>query len=521
MTSKQPRPYCRILDYINATNGALGATIQSTCSERLLSGGRKFGVTFIIPDKAFIARVDKLVDSDNIEDSAKACDMINSLIMRDGYKTTADWTSRGAVSNALFDSQIVEVASTSPKEVVFKSGAKIVIDPDFKDSSSHKNLAVWKLVSGEMPITTDKPMIRAAKNIKGKTGSYMPTTDHSQSLRFKIALAVENSYAVGRIQHDNGESGRDAFCEHVCSLLHFIMNVKSDHALMFGKILPVISFDKFDFYVLVEPHKHGIAAYLIDDAVIAEWWQTKPACNVHDVREQVEKMLTEGTDALVYTDRLGLLAKIAELRIPLTKRVDSQPRSAVDAIEADYNTLINTNSIGGLGPVYPESLIAYYRSEPGLKMLHDELRYLSYGAFYHLESAPFEPAAFHELVNMIGECLYNDDHGKGQKLLNKTTIKYQIVPTDKLDEIKIFVNSTMFMYIPLTKAECVGLKQKHSISRPDPNMITLFNISADLYNRHDRIVAHGNGNNVASMIMSLDVSKLDPALVAVLRKKLA
>lgn len=518
MATKQPRPYCRILDYINATNPELAETIQSTCSEQLLRGGRKYGVTLIVPDKAFIARVNKLVDSDSIEDSVKACAMVNSLIMRDVYKTPTDWTTRGVVSNALFPSQIVEVASTSAKEVVFKSGAKITPDPDFKDSSSAGNLAVWKLTSGEMPITTDKPAMAEAKKSKTKTGGYIPTPDHSQALRFRIARAVENLYAIGRIQHDAGEPDKDAFCENVCSLLHFIMNVKSDHALMYGKILPLISFDKFDFYVLVEPHKHG-KAYLIDDALITEWWSTKPACDVHAVRAQVEKMLVEGEGALVYTDRLALLAKISELRLPLTKRAESQPRSAVDAIEADYIALEKNNAIGGLGPVYPESLIAYYRSEPGLKMLHDELRYLSYGSFARLESEPFDPCVFHELVNTIGECLYNDDHGKGQKLLNKTAIKYQIAPTDKLEEIKLFVNSTMFMYIPLTKEECMSIKQKYSLSRPNPHEIVLFNISADLFNRHARLACRDH-SSVATMIATLDVSKLDPALVEALRKKL-
>ncbi len=524
MANKQFKTHCRIVDYVEVADPDLFALIKGLCTEGALTSLKgKPGITFLMPqDKTFRATLEKLAYSDKTEDATRAGDMLNACIMRDVFKTPADWKSR-EVSNALYPSQIVEVESTNAKEVIFKSGAKAVLDTDFKDASRKSNLAVWKLVSGEIPVTTDKPANMMRKKTGGKTGGYDPGNVQSAGERFKIALAVENAYVVSRAS----PSQRDVYCEYTLSLVNYILHVRNDSALFYEKVLPMISLDKIDFYLLVEPHRTS-GQYLLDDNLIHEWWsqRNKLQIDMNGIRKEIEQMLNPGsgagTNALIYTQRSTILDRIDEVRKGLSQATDARPRSCVDMISKVYDDMIQTNSIGGLSPVYPAGLIQYYQAESGLKLVHDELRYLTFGAFRRLESRPFDYGAFHELTNMIGECLHastQDERGQTQKLLNKNSIKYLISPKDKLQEIRIFLYSTMFMYIPMTEADSTNLGVKNSITRPNPDNIVVFNICKNLYTQHKRILSGNADDSLISAMMSLDVSNLDAGLRDQLKKK--
>lgn len=532
MASKQFKTYCRIIDYVDAVDPELSKIIRGLCVDMSLGSLKgKPGITFLMPqDKAFRAKLEKLAYSDKIEDSNKANDMLNALIFRDVFKSPSDWMAKkDDIPNSLLPSQHVEIESTTANGVIFKSGAKAVIDTDFKDASRRGNLAVWKLESGEIPVTTDKPSsFKYAKSGKAKTGGYNPGNLASQSERFNIAIAVENAYALCQLQQDTGASGhkrRDVYLEHTMSLVNYILHVRNDKALLLDKVLPLVSLDKIDFYLLVEPHRAS-GNYILDDMLIHEWWVNRHnhPCSIAKVVQELEELLDAGDQALIYSNRAQVFEKIAEVRDKLSKYVDARPRGIVDEISKAYDELNNNNTINGLGPIYPQGLAAYYASEPGLKMLHDELRYLTYGAFKQFESHRFDIGAFNELVNMIGECLYAgtaDERARSQKLLNKTSIKYLISPTEKVQEIKIFLYSTMFMYVPMTSADANNLKQKNSVSRPDPNNIVIFNIAKDLYTQHKRIIDDTDASNldIVAALRTLNVDSLDPVLRDELKKK--
>ncbi len=173
--------------------------------------------------------------------------------------------------------------------------------------------------------------------------------------------------------------------------------------------------------------------------------------------------------------------------------------------------------------MFPEALANYYKVEQGLKLIQDELRFLTYGAFKRLECERFDTGAFHELTNMIGECLHagsKAERDQTHKLLSKTAIKYLIAPSDNIREVKIFCYSTAFMYIPLL-AEAQALAVKNSTSRPDPARLVVFNIAKDTYVQHQRLLAHDHGatNDLLSALRSLNVDTLDPVLRAELANK--
>jgi hypothetical protein len=526
------KTYCTIIDYIDAVDPELSNIIKLLCAaSNLTSIKGKPGITFLMPDSAYLAEIKELAYSDKTEKATQAADMINALIIRDVFRTPSDWKSKEAV-NSLFPYQVVEVASTSANEVVFKSGAKAVIDDKFMKQSLSMDrsdntkkpqnpgvLAVWKL-TGKIPVTTDKPATK--KNKKGAvTGGYNPGHLVTQGLRFKIALNVENAFAMACASGNSNK--KCAYTEYTLSLLNHIMNKRKDTALMYDKVLPMLSWDKFDFYVLIEPHRNG-GEYLLDDGLIADWWQTQAPFNAQTVCDQVCSLLKSGSGCAIYTDRVAVLNAIDKIRKEPIKIADSNKfRTLVDVVADRYDNFINTNSIGGVSNVLPAGVIRFYQNEPGLKMVHDELRYLTFGAFQRLESQ-FDFGAFHELCNLIGECLHANDveRNSNQKLLNRNVIKSLISPSDLIDEIKIFVCSTMFMYVPMTREEANNLKQNNSTTRPDPHNIVIFNIAKNSYDQHDRLVKLAPMNqDLADALLSLDVSKLDENVRNMLKAKLS
>lgn len=532
--AQKVKTHCRIVDYIDSNYPPeIGSIIRATCADMTLNTLKgKAGITFIIPSDKSLKEIEKLVYSDKVEDMHLAQDMINAHIMRDVFKNGQSW-QKADVPNSLLPAQHVEVKSTTANEVKFANGAVAKLDTNFKDASKRENLAVWKMTSGEIPVTKDKPakLTFSKMNVKRKTGGYIPSTELSISNRFKIALAVENAYALCQSQVSMFSEHRDVYIETALSLVHYIM--QNDQNLLFSRVLPVISFDKMDFYYLVEPHRAN-GEFLISDEIISSWWQQRDrnkvsACKViSDINMSLEN---HKDSALLYSGRASILEKIANARQTLNDVIGSQGRRCVDAVADFYTKLEQNNTIEGLGPVYPQGIADYYSANSGLKLVHDELRYITFGEFSKLESRNFDFGRFHEITNMIGEYLYTDNSGDDQskkaRLLNKQSIRFMIFPSEKCSEIKIFVYSTFFMYIPMTKSEADNLKSKYSLKRPDPNNIMVYNISKVLYDKHSRLLNQDGMNfgsypDVASIIKSalgLDLSSIDSNMREELKKK--
>lgn len=512
--------YCKIIDYLDADHPKIAELIRGLCAEANITSFKgKKGITFLLPaaTNPFLAKLEKLAVSTKIEEANKASDMLNALILRDVFKSSDDWTKK-EVANSIFPSQLLEVASSSGNEVTFKNGAKATLDTTFKNKCRKDNLAVWILNSGEIPVTTDKPARKTVdKQIsKNKVGSYDPGSYENYNQRFKIALAVENSYAYSMLQQDGKKTDTDVYLETTFSLIYYILHVLNDEQLIINKVLPLISLDKFDFYVLIEPHR-VTGNFLLPDTIINQWWGNRHSyiSSIKQIHTELEKLLGNNHTALVYSDRKSLLDAVMDKRRQLMSMSNAQPRAIVDNIDQIYKEIETTNKLDDVGPIFPDDLAAYYADNPGLKMLHDELRYLTYGAFKELEMTSFDIGRFHEITNMIGECLYTSTNTNiSGKLLNKESIKYLISPNEKIAEIKIFLYSTMFVFIPTTSAELDDIKIKYTVYRPDPHQIVLFNISKDLYTQHHRILTQDSthNNNIIEALKSLNLDTLDPVL---------
>ena len=521
MSNKKFKVFCHIFDYVESADPELAELLKGTCADMSLRSTKgKGGLTLLIPeDKGYRKEISDFAYSDKPEEANKATDMLNALIFRDVFKTPSDWIAKkDDIPNGLIPSQHVEIDSATATEIVFKNGARATPDKGFKDSSKKQILAVWRLTSGKMPVTTDKPAKLKYMKSGKEIGSYELTTTMAQSSRHQIAIEVENEYFLNQVQVRKGGQYRNVYLEYIASFLHHV--IQKDMNLMYEKILPLISLDKLDFYVLIEPHKFG-GNYLISDVIINNWWSSREMCDVLSMIQTVQKLLNSSpSDSLIYKDRAGLLNRIHSTR---KLAFETRPRSIIDPIEAVYKQLEDNNTIDGAGPVYPDALYQYYKSEPGLKLIHDELRYTSFLRFKALEqSAIFDHGALDKLLNDIGECLYASTEGEratSKLLLNKKVLKYLISPNDVVTEIGMFVNSTMFLYVPMTFDESCSLKQKNQIGRPEPGKVTLYNVAREIYTHHSRIKPAAD--SLVAQLRLLDVSSMDPALRDELKRKFA
>lgn len=532
MANKQFKTHCRIIDYIESTDADLAQVIRGVCADGSLGSTKgRPGTTFLMPqDKAFIKKISDLAFSSDVDDADKANDMINALIIRDVFKTPGEWMAhKDDIPNALYPSQHVEVESATATEIIFKSGARATLDKNFKDASRRKNLAVWKL-TGEIPVTKDKNATnKYTRQAKGKTGGYAASTVESQNLRFQICKQVEQEFAAAAMQKKGawinyGRAAVGVYHVYTQSLINWMLN-NGHGELVRDRVIPIISLDVVDFYFLVEPHKTG-TNMLLSDAIIKGWWDNKNSAEKQKYVFNHVGMLqnkTSANGALVYANRAKIVAEINLARKKVTGIIESKPRAGPEMIEKIYKELEANNSIGAASPIYPADLAAFYNQEAGLKLVQDELRYLSFAIFQKLDSN-FDLGLFHEVTNMIGECLHAgnpDDRSRCLRLLNTKTIKYLIAPTEKIQEIHMFVECGMFLYIPLTIAEI----EASGVKRPTVGNIVVPDMRDWLYKMYTNDINDGafTGASEHSFIESLkalDVDDLSPEDLAALKQKL-
>jgi hypothetical protein len=489
------KTYCRLIDYLDATDSDLAQLVRGTCVDLTLGSTKgKPGITLLIPDKEYRAKIAKLAYSSDPAEATKACDMLNALILRDVFKTGADFMSkRSNIPNSLYPSQHVGVKDVKGNSVTFESGATATLDSKFADSSKKGNLAVWHL-KGEIPVTDDKPAkierrpMRGVKGAKGsKSGGYDQevATTLSANRRWKIAVAVENEYALSLIQRQiGGRSNPDPFVRCAMSLVEYL-NEKEPERLK--DALPLLSLSKADFYFLVEPHKGG--DWLIPDYCIEDWWSKRSSHSTGAGCKILDSLLASAGNAKD-------LPRIDAIRKDLLQKCNSKGRECVELTEKEYK--------------------GKYGDGAELKLLQDELRFLIHCSFEELESSEYDGGKLGEIVNMIGEYMHkmtgtSDERKSGGRMLNAAALKYSIAPGEKVDTIKCFINSNYFMFTPLSAAESRVIPKSHT-EMPKPGVKGVWNIveaNQQKYSTHSRIVGDNINPELEDALKGVDPDVAD------------
>lgn len=503
------KTHCRIIDYLDAHHSELAQLVRGTCVDMTLGSTKgKAGLTFLMPDKKYREKIEKLAWSSNPAEATKACDMLNALILRDVFKTGTDFlTKRANIPNSLYPSQHVAIKDAKVGSVTFESGATAVPDSEFHDSSKKSNLAVWYL-TGEIPVTTDKP----AKIERGPAGR--PTRGgkkggYSQNIanellaeeRGKIAAVVENEYALCLLQKQvSGTPFEDPFVRCAMSLVKYL--AESAPAVLDAAV-PLLSLSKADFYFLIEPHKDG--DWIVEGNLIKLWWESRAKYSASEGCGILLKRIAEAKNG-------AKLDEIHKIRKPVLDSCQSNGRGCVDAVERAYKSNMQL-----LGCATDE--------EVQNKLLQDELRFVIHCSFEELESAPYDSGALSEIVNTIGEYMHSlvdskNEKTRAKRLLNPTVLRYAIAPTDKVEAVKAFVNSTYFMFLPITEQEASSI-DKSVVMKPKPGISKLWNIMLGNYEKHHRIIdgAEHAGSNLKEILEKFAPESAKDILKALAERK--
>jgi hypothetical protein len=471
------------MGYIEEKDPELAELLRGTCADMTLNSTKgKPGITFLWPqDKAYRAKIAELAYSANPDDASKACDMLNALILRDVFKTASDFR-RPVIPNSLYPSQQLD-AKVEGSKVSFGSGAVATVDSDFKDASKKRNLAVWKLTGGEIPVTTDKlaKIERGARpKARGKSGNkaggYIPSDSHARKERFQIALVVENEYAMERLKNQMaGKHSNDPFIQRTASLVQFLQKKGYDMA----EIVPMLSRMKLDFYILVQPHQAD-GQYIVKDDDLAEWWATQPV-PPSDINAFYDGLLDS---------QAARMKEAHEKRKTVLEKSNGRPRDTVAYIRQAYKDFCSGDD--GLAE---------------RKMVHDDLRYMTCLAFHQLESGSFDTGKFNEIVNMIGEAL----HSNSPVLLNENTLKFSVDPKARLQEIQKFVNSSLFLHVHCKGEEAGIPKSTTDVYAGDGKLINFNKVAFDSI---DRV----KGQNVDDLVNSIADEKVREQVKKLLSK---
>lgn len=539
---------CSINNYLEDSYPEIYEFLRLSCAN-VTNLSHKNGITFLVPvEKKTVDKLKKSLESDNMDEFTQACNMLNAMIIYDVMNDTSDWNSKkDDIPNAL--RQHVEIDSVTTKLVKFKNGATAVLDEKFKprvsDPERGPRLRVW-LLTGEIPVTTDKPATFKYRLKKGelppKKGGYSPSNEQMLSVRWSIAIAVENIYMFEKEQNpgptmtqkghsfgfganstDNMKPShlrggyKNAYLDYTMSLVDFIST--RYNKLLFDVVLPNIAFQVADFYILLEPHKTS-GKFLIDDDIIEEWWSNMGSFNTAATIKKVSVWLSnppqEYKRFAVYSNRLGIIGAVDEIRT--NWRVN--PKNIVPTVQGIYNTLVTANRIGNISNIYPAPLIEYYSSNPIMKLIQDEMRYVVYLMMETMNhQLGFSRADFANIITTIASYTYGASD-KSLKLFNATTIANSIDPIEKVSEINIFAHSTNFIFVPLSAQDIVNFPFKSIITKPHPLDIKIFNIARATELQHKRLIEASEINASNDLISILKLVMSNKTAISPEAKKL-
>lgn len=433
MSKDKFQAHCTIMRYLDSKYPDVADLMRGTCADMTLNSTRgKSGITLLLPtDAALLKSIEADAYSADPKIARRACDRLNAMILRGVYKSASEMHADKNLANSLFPAQKVDVKSVAAGKVEFANGAVATLDKDFVDSSAKSNLAVW-LLSGKdgLPVTTDKPASMEKSPRKGKGGGYQDT-DISNRVRHQISDHIENEYATQiKVNQD-----KNAYCQATKSLLSFI-KVKDEE--LFESLCLHVCHSILDFYILVQPH--GYKSALISDADIKEWWNEGNPEKVDciTVSKYIEAALAKKPE------RLALAKKVDEQRrlVQPGRDICNTVAAAYEKLDADFKSLC---------PLF---------SDAKQRMVEDSLKYMAATVCPNL--TPNDLAVYNHLKSTIADCIY--DAVKGTRyntpICNEAKIKYHIQPQDDIKVVQGFVDSSMFMCVPLTREECKGMSGK-------------------------------------------------------------
>lgn len=457
---KPMQAFCTVQLWLDVKDPELSDIVNKLCMQGSLMG-RKTGVTFLYPTAAVRKEI---IEKATTDDPSPAVVALQGHIIKTAIHDVADF--RKGVGTLL--GILLEVESASGDTVVLKNGAKLKPAADFRPLS-RSDIAVWEVVSGEIPLDGPKiPPTSRARATGGGTSVSREVGDKHITERELMGLETERYY--GECMKENRCSLDDKYLSHVTSLLNFL---KIKYFDVYTTVLPILDRDPaVSFYLLIEPYKklkHG-DHYLIPNSILfgAKGWdgasvsaQTITEFENHfkQIGEMSVASATDGAGNFVvpyaFADASFTRGAIDAVRLDLIGDTGDKANIATtpERVHAVYETLGMHNKINDVHPVFPNSTIKAIHGTK--KLWQDEFRFIIHNKFKALrEDLEYSEEAYQNLRASLRFTLPGTDYSNELSITkrNKTSVN----PHEELVQLIKFITSSDFLYFAVAPEQIEG-----------------------------------------------------------------
>lgn len=431
--NKKMKKFPRILDFLEAYYKDVYDIIDDLAMHGALTPKRGGSITFLNPDKKYITKIRKMIESDNPEE---ATDMVSSLILLDLFESPSDFSEKqDDIPNML--GKKVTIKGISGNKVMIDDG-ELTINTEFKPferqgSSKRGNLAVWDLKGEvryeEAPKATFKyfKSIRKERKTEGssetdKVEKLINKTVEEELESIRSGLGVPNNYV-------------SPILNVVARILRGLTRTPSlkDEYLKARSLLtkhPII-----DFYILLKTPDIFVTSKILE---AYEAGAPDLDNNVNTVKTFFDTPIQGETAAVLNPSTLSALnmARDNEANVVLDRTNISTSKNVVEA----YDSLDQTNTLTYKGTVYygekvyPDVLFKIFNSKKGTHLALDEAKYFIYRLLRNIQYEPntwaekrnIRADMYEHIFNIIKDC-FKKLGDPTKSIISKQTIDSQDV----------------------------------------------------------------------------------------------
>lgn len=395
------KAYCSLYAFLESEHSELAALLDRLCLDE--SFKRTTDRTFLLPSSDLIKKISK-------KDPVEAVNDIRKLVLFKALGSKDDVTS--ATGNTMKE------VIVSAEELKGNIGEKVKHNVWTKPG----HLAVFKYTGTDVPKYTEGE--KKSKPTKGKGVEGGAHSDYLKGLTKEINTK-DNATRMQR------------YAKEVEKLLYYIKQHKEDIYKSMVFLLdhnPMVS-----WYIMVEPNE--IKHKILSEDLLHEYGKfcEQNANNGATVMVPAEQRYAKLLDnVFTRAEVQPYMNKVNDMRKQLTSSTVllELPKKTVEA----YRNFISQSSNF---PDGVDKIVEIYKSNPKLKLFHDELRYL-----YDPENKFFSDA---EIVDNLQSTHFSNDVEKNLLLCNMDLYKHLLGPKHLLTCLDKFIKSTAFLYMPLDK----------------------------------------------------------------------
>ena len=388
--------FCSIVKWLEYEDESFFGGLDALCTiHNLKPKPNSSGITFLYPEDEKYRQSIIKAQLGNSDVQLEAEKKVKALVLHMNLPNAGAFLqNQKDIPNALGNK--VKVIKTSGNSVELEGGVTIVPDPNFAPRSDRENMSVWRITKGEMSLTGEKATYenskkskKGAKDGKDITGGRGPIVNRAQFAKF-----IEEKFRQYAMRGTLVKC--DPYLESLVSLYSWLKlsaqaGDQAADELLYSILASTGPTWRVEFYNVFQPYKDR--GHLVPDTVFSQWQEeTQGYCFVSDL-------------ASTYLKMFDLLDKCETKRPELcfSKEGRTKIREAQDKVRgklfaeagltslagnmvAAYRELIENNTINGVGPVYPEYLHKYYRENPDVKFIQEEIHLLIGTAFNDIES---------------------------------------------------------------------------------------------------------------------------------------